>query len=226
MVYLIYLILLLSYGVIFYIFLNYIDRKQARINGKKPLQSKILLLHTVLLIILFLFISTRESVCCTYVQQLIIVGLFYIAGIIDWQHRIIPNSVILLILILTISNFIYTKNIIIDRIVFSFIILSLLIIIRVLFSLTKNIYVIGFGDIKLLFVIALNSDYFVTLIVLWSAALLGILYSVIQNNFSLRKSLTTLIPFGSFLSITFILFYLIGISNETIVKYYERMYGY
>jgi prepilin signal peptidase PulO-like enzyme (type II secretory pathway) len=77
----------------------------------------------------------------------------------------------------------------------------------------------GFGDVKLAFVMGLVLGYplgfFATIVAVWSAALVGVVLMLLK-----KASMKTALPFGSFLALSTLLFIIFGkIINEKISFY-------
>jgi Flp pilus assembly protein protease CpaA len=212
----------LAGGAIFFFLLYNTDFRQAKKAKSKSLKPKFLALATFLITVMFYIYLSRSRCDIELFHKCFIILLFSVIGIIDWRYRIIPNALTATILIITVLYFVYSRDFQSNRIIFSVIIFTLFVVVKELFLFTKGINIIGNGDIKLLFVIALNIDVYITLGIVWSAALLGLLFAFVINGFSIKKSRTYLIPLGSFLSISFITLYMFNLNNNTVLEFIGR----
>ena len=81
----------------------------------------------------------------------------------------------------------------------------------------------GFGDVKLVFVVGLILGYplglFTVIMAIWSAALLGLGLILLQ-----RATLKTALPFGSFLSAATIIFIIFGNTIEEKINIYKYFF--
>lgn len=173
-------------------------------------------------------------------QNILAIGLsltLIFITVYDIRHKIIPNSAIILLLLIVILwkmvDFLkYTdmKNIFFLDMFFGSLIVSLPIALLWYFSKGKAI---GFGDAKLMFVLGAFLGFFNTVILITYASVLGSMYGLvlfIKQKICTHHYLSGLvkssimkaaIPFGPFLIFAFILIWLMGANNWYIEVIYK-----
>jgi leader peptidase (prepilin peptidase)/N-methyltransferase len=139
-------------------------------------------------------------------------------ALIDWKYLVIPNQIVIVgvvagFLIKGLSG----KTAFIDSLLTSVISLLTLLVVMLLGNFFLKKPSMGRGDVKLAAVIGLFLGYQDFIIVLWLAAIVGIVYGLMRRKkgnagFAMSNSQSAIdpkLPFGSFLAATsvFILFF-------------------
>ena len=139
----------------------------------------------------------------------IVVGLLYLSIITDIKEQWISDLTIIMVLIFNVVNMvilyvIYNKKIIYEGIIFIVIVICLILLIQI--ALKKEL--IGFGDLKLYFVLMVNQDIMFAIIMLLLSSILGIVY------YLCLKKKTTYFPFGPSIIIAYIIIYILKTGLE------------
>ncbi len=166
------------------------------------------LLSGITFVLIFTFYQNFYDIFLLIIIYLILLNIFFI----DLKHFIIPDSLnILLAIIGLIKNFIPISiksfqislvNSVIGGLVGFFLIYSIIFLYRYF----KNREGMGLGDAKLMIGIGLLLGWQAIPIILFLAAILGLLF-VIPSLIKKTKQLTTEIPFGPFVVLGSILYY-------------------
>ncbi len=162
-----------------------------------------------------LFLSAALSFTSNFLDLILISLIFYIfivIFVIDIKYYIIPDSLnFSLILIGILKNFLPATSLNLNQDMFQSLIggaagYLLIWIIIFLYKKIKNVEAMGLGDAKLLsglgFIFGLKSIF----IILFTASILGLLYSI-PKLLKGKSSLKTAIPFGPFLIIGTVIYY-------------------
>lgn len=139
-----------------------------------------------------------------------IIYILLIISVIDYSKLIIPNVLIIVLFSLVFVFLILNSEHIINQVYKSLVIPLCLIVIRHLFKIFNNKEVIGFGDIKLIFVLSLLLDITLVFTALWFSSLIALISISLFNIKKLNKIRDIKIPFGLFISIGFSIIYLIN----------------
>jgi leader peptidase (prepilin peptidase)/N-methyltransferase len=187
------IIVIFFIGLMIGIFLNLaIDNICSNIteNNEKSIDIVPAIIFSILLEILFL----RFGLNIIFVKAAAMTGILIIISFVDLRHRIIPNFMVIITLVIGILFSFFSGSSFID------IILGMLAGGGILFLLALIPNAMGGGDIKLMFAIGAFLGLYRTL---WAIALAFILSSVISIGLILLKIKGTkdYIPFGPFLSL-------------------------
>ena len=133
--------------------------------------------------------------------------LFYILlliGVIDFYSYKIPNYLVLTILLIVLIKTALVESLPLENLATSLTLIFIFIIINKLFRKIKDEEALGYGDVKLLSVLALAVNFPISVIGLWFSSLIAIpgfylLKLTSKNIIDNRK-----IPFGLFLSIGYV----------------------
>ena len=160
-------------------------------------------------------------------QFIIYYSIFYIMwiiAVIDFYSLIIPNTLLLILLFFSVLNLFIIQTDYFTNIIVAVCVAAVFTFINYLFQKYKSIQAIGFGDVKYIGILFLFVAFPISLFGLWFSAFLAIpgFYFLKQNNSIFNKE--TKIPFGSFLSIGFIITSLMD--NLIINTYYKIIIGY
>lgn len=145
------------------------------------------------------------------------ISLLAVISVMDWRYKIIPNFLLAIILLLLICTWVIESHFHYDRVLLAVGTSLLLFALRARVLKHKGKIAIGYGDIKLLFIIALLTDPFLFALVIWIASAGGLIYAIVKK-LAFGKSYDETIPFGSFLAGT-LMFILLTPYPERIVLY-------
>ena len=165
----------------------------------------------ILFAVLTFMVFLQYGISVRAFELLIFSFLMLAVAIIDWKHFIIPNQVIIagLVLGFIVKGF-NGQNMFISSVQSSFVSFITLLLIMIIGNYLFQKQTMGMGDVKLAGVIGLFIGYQNFVIALWLAAVVGIVYAVINPSF-IRKSQIgnriNLIPLGSFLSVASVLIF-------------------
>lgn len=136
--------------------------------------------------------------------------ILLLISVIDMLTLTIPNQLTSVLFIIVLLKFIDEPASILLNFVLAISLLIILSFTNLIAAKVINKNVIGFGDIKLLFVLFLIFQFPLSLIGLWISSLMGIAVFAVFKNFNFTSSKQQLIPFGLFLSIGFVIVDQIG----------------
>ena len=157
----------------------------------------LIILGFILLDLIIIFFNLYNTISNSIFFYYILV-LLYLSFIIDIKEMWISDLTIIGILLinilkLIIDYFIYNKQIVYEGV--AFIIIFIVIIILIEIILTKEL--IGFGDLKLFFVLSINHNFYDVIVLLFLSSLIGIIYYFIFKKLNY-------FPFGPAIIISFI----------------------
>ena len=163
--------------------------------------------------ILFVFSFSKFSLSEAILLNVVFCCLIIISYI-DFHYLLIPSIYLYLLIILLIPYTYITTQSPYQTILGAVVITTYLAICTLIVGIIKrNINVLGFGDILLIIFIGGWLGIIHSFISLFLAAIIGILYTIINNH--LIKNETIKIPFGTCLSISFTII--------TILKEYTKL---
>lgn len=135
--------------------------------------------------IIYLIITTIALTFDMNYEILLTIQILYFISSIDNKKMIIPDLGLIFLIIIKVYSFIYSKiSFEYSGIVYS---LVLMLIIYIL-SKTKHKELIGFGDVKLLFILSFNVQVTFVIIMYLTASIIGLISMVIRKK--------KIIPFG------------------------------
>lgn len=149
----------------------------------------------------------------------IIIYVLLLIGIIDLYSFKIPNTLSFLLLLIGIAEIILTDDISWMSILYPLILGSVFIMIYLFFKYYKGIEVIGIGDIKLLTVITLIFGLPVSLLGIWFSSMIGLAVFLFIRKPQMAAR-TYKIPFGFYLSLSFIVMIYFG---DSLIEYYIKI---
>jgi leader peptidase (prepilin peptidase)/N-methyltransferase len=183
---------------------------------------------------LALALFLRCGLSWQYAFLLVASNLFVLIALIDWQHLIIPNT--LVAAGMTIALLSHVLNGMPEVLVSVFSVGGSSFVMMLLKAGGDAIFKkqsMGMGDVKLAGVVGLFVGFTGFLAVLWIAALIGILYAGAMRMLGCRGeftsrglnlirssdagSISNLLPFGSFLSVVTILFFVFDVQAQQII---------
>jgi len=129
-----------------------------------------------------------------------------IIGIVDYYKLVIPNSMVLLIITVSVAKIIFENNFTLTVFITPFFMIFFFSLINIIYLKTKGGRAIGFGDIKLLSSIGLFFSPVISLLGIWLSSLIAIpgFYLIKAFNNKQNKYIYK-VPYGFFISLTFIL---------------------
>ncbi len=179
-----------------------------------PLYPTVEITTATLLLLLFLntpLVSTLSMV------NAVIVLLLTLITFIDLRYLIIPDKVLILLVIASVSSKMLTGDTDFYWLLISA--FGLTLFFAILYLVSKGRW-IGLGDIKLIFLIGFLLGYPMGYLAIVTAVWLAAIFSI---SLLLTKKVTvkTEIPFGSFLSIATIIFVIYNYEFQKIAKYFQ-----
>jgi leader peptidase (prepilin peptidase)/N-methyltransferase len=135
----------------------------------------------------------------------ILVLSLVIIGVVDYYKFIIPNKLILVIALLSILKIIHEGNIVYLNLLTPIFILLFFASINILYNKLKGQNAIGFGDIKLLFVLGLFFNMQLSLIGIWLSSFIAIPGYYIIKALKHNEIIDHKVQFGFFISIAFLI---------------------
>jgi leader peptidase (prepilin peptidase)/N-methyltransferase len=170
-------------------------------------------------------VSVSLGVICFYqytgpdiVFYYLLLFSLFICGIIDFISYKIPNSFIILLLLLSIIKVMFLPSC--DTLFLNagigIVVCAFLVIFNYIYIRFKGNDVIGYGDIKLIFSLSLLFYYPILLIGIWISAFVALVAFYIMKTFSESLKNEVRIPFGFYLTSSFIM---ISVLENNIIKY-------
>lgn len=150
------------------------------------------------------------------VMTFLILYILLIISVIDFYKLIIPNQLTLILLLFTTTLLLLNSNQIIERIVYSIILAIILFSFTYLYEKFKGKIILGFGDIKLIFVLSLLLNFIDSMLALWISSVVGLAVVVLTNLKNISNLKTIKVPFGLYLSIGFTLVYLWNLKSDSL----------
>ena len=121
--------------------------------------------------------------------------LMLLIAIIDWQHLLVPNSLVIVGLVIGFTFKGVVEGKIVDAAISTLIALAVMAGIRFLGNAFFKKETMGMGDVKLSAVLGLFLGWPLFLTTLWIASIVGSIYGITRGGRGIK------VPFGSFLSI-------------------------
>ncbi len=166
------------------------------------------------IVILVLHQPSIENIVSFFIVVPFIIILFT-----DYLYYKIPNGVLLFLLFPAAFRLSSMQTTPFVRITLSLFVMFFLFLINLYFEKQRNKQAIGFGDIKLLGVLFLLYPIYTAAAGFWFSALLALTSTTILKLFIPRFRKEPRIPFGSFITITFLLIELFHL-QESIENYF------
>lgn len=164
---------------------------------------------------------TRFGVSYECMSNFVVCYVLIIIAAIDLKSFIIPNTLVLILLVSSLIIALISDNIFWQNAAAGLITCSGLIILNKIHQSKKGMIAIGYGDIKLIFVLFLIYGLVPALVGIWLASFIGLsayfIYRLATSQFVGNK-----IPFGTALAISFIMITLYG---ESLISYYLKITG-
>lgn len=170
----------------------------------------------ILTVLIAIITYMMNGVSSDSVITFFILYILLIISVIDFYKLIIPNLLILILFLLSATLLLFNSDQIIERTIFSLIIAIVLISISYLYEKYKGKIILGFGDIKLIFVLSLFLNFIDSMLALWISSLFSLAVVVITNLKNITNLKTIKIPFGLYLSIGFTLVYLWNLKSDSL----------
>ena len=193
---------------------SYVNLKGKCRNCRKKISFKYFFVELISgICALYIFLNYKNYYEIIYLQSIVII--FVIIFFIDLKHFIIPDVLNFIFIFLAFiknfisnfeSNFNYDLNHSIIGGILGYLIIWIIIFV---YKKIKNVEAMGLGDAKLMVGVGLLFGWQSIFIILFIAALLGLIYALpdlIKN----AKNLKTKIPFGPFIILSTIIYYFKG----------------
>ena len=188
---------------------------------KKTL-SKTLLYGEISLALLFVLVTLRYDVTPELFFYLFFVCILYLVSITDIYDRMIPDSALLVAIILRIVWFFVTEGFTLGgflRLIGNGLSISLpLLLLVLLMEKIRGMEMMGGGDIKLLFLMGLYLGWANNMLALFVGCLTAIIYGMIKQK---KEGSEVYIPFGPFLSLGAVSALLVG---DGLIQWYLSLF--
>lgn len=149
----------------------------------------------------FVFLFMMGGLTMSFVGDLAFFVLLIMVAIIDWEHLVIPDGIIIVGLVLgTAMNLFVSINATVTALGSAMLAGAMMFVIRWVGNAVFKKETMGMGDVKLSALIGLFTGIENFLIALWAAAVIGCLYWIVRHVL-LGEPKDTKLPFGSFLSL-------------------------
>lgn len=184
--------------------LSYLFIKGKCLTCKKKLPIRYLLVE-LLFLLTGLLCLYKYGTTLSFIFMYTAFCLLIIIGVVDYYRFIIPNILVIILLFVLISKIIFEQESIIPFVLTSLGTGAVFIFINYISGKIKGQDAIGLGDIKLIMVLMLMLEIPLSMIAIWTSALIAIPGFLLMKTFLKRFSGEIRIPFGMFISMGFIL---------------------
>lgn len=161
--------------------------------------SSVYLISEVIMAVLYVLVYIRYGFSLKFLEILIMINIMFCISVIDIKSYIIPDITIALLFI---NKVIFWDSKLIINIIESFLICVLIWTMAYLLKMIKKCDVMGFGDIKLYFVLNLYLTYPQNYLAIAFSGIIALLYMCFTSR---NKEI---IPFGPFICMAFTMFIL------------------
>lgn len=144
----------------------------------------------------------------------LILYVLLLISVIDYYSLIIPNLLVFVLLLLTGYLLIIKTENLLDSIAVSMLIGFILSALQLFYKNSKNKIVLGYGDIKLVFVLSLLLNLVDNLLAIWFSSLIALIAVISINIKNLNELKEIKIPFGLYLSIGFAVMILWNLKSD------------
>jgi len=174
-------------------------------NCGKSIPLRYLLVELICLALaLLLFIKYGFSL--VFVFQFLVFFILLLIAFIDYLTFTIPNSLVLFLLLVGLVNLYFHPSSILTNLVPAFSVTLFLLFLNKCVVIYKNEDGIGFGDIKLIFVLFIIFGLPVSIVGLWLSACISLITIFISRSIpSAKPIIQSRVPFGLFLAIGYFL---------------------
>ncbi|MBZ0181143.1 MAG: prepilin peptidase [Melioribacteraceae bacterium] len=124
--------------------------------------------------------------------------------VIDYKKLIIPNRILAVMLIVAITKSVFTEAII-TSLLSSFILSIMIYLLGLLITKLKKVDSLGFGDVKLVFIITLFSNLLLSSIIIWIGSIIGLIFILIHKYILKINTNSKEYPLGAYISLAAIL---------------------
>lgn len=215
------IVIIIFYATLFLLILKHTDRIYAQKADTTPSNIWPLIIWTIICsVALYSCHISAGPVFGVLIEDMMCVAIIAI-GAIDLRYRLIPNYLILICLGLTLCHYCCAAIIYYDRIFTAFTITFTFLIAKHIFKVKRKRDIIGYGDIKLIFIIFMNSAVITGISIIWLAALFGIIYAIYKKITAGIDVTKVAAPFGTCLSVVFILFYVSDKANYYLLGFLD-----
>ncbi len=188
---------------------------------KKKIPARLLLIEVLIAVLyglLYLMVFTSAINLGQFAYLLVILPLFISVIFTDLEYGIIPDQILLFILVASLSYFLlFARGEFVWDLLSAFIVFLFF---AFLFFVTSG-RGMGFGDVKLSFILGLFLGPVNVIVSLYLAFLTGAFVSIILVVFKKRSFRGGTIPFGPFLIVSSVVAYFWG---DTLIKIFLRLY--
>lgn len=164
----------------------------------------------------FLLLFIRSPLSYSTLLSALIVSLFLLILFFDIRYFIIPDKILVFLAAAVIGLKLISGNANFSHLLISA--LGLTAFFAILFLVSNGRW-IGLGDIKLIFLIGLLLGYPISYVVIISSVWLATAFSIVLLVLK-KANMKTEMPFGSFLSVTTIIFIIFSNELQKISKYF------
>lgn len=161
--------------------------------------SSVYLISEVIMAVLYVLVYIRYGFSLKFLEILIMINIMFCISVIDIKSYIIPDITIVMLLI---NRIVFWDTKLIINIVESFLICVLIWTMAYLLKMIKKSDVMGFGDIKLYFVLNLYLTYPQNYLAIAFSGIIALLYMCFTSKSK------EIIPFGPFICMAFTMFIL------------------
>lgn len=166
----------------------------------------------IILMSIFLSIITLDNFVLTNIIKYLVLSSFIIIVFVDLKEMIIPDTLIIFEILLIIINYVIFNQSIFEQykfnsneIIFALVSVTILLVIVITVHLIWKKELMGYGDIKLLFVMGLMIGFTKLILIIFVSSFVALIIEAPQ----IRKKKNGF-PFGPYLVLAFILVYLFG----------------
>ena len=203
---------------------NFIFLRGKCLSCEKKLPIRYLIIE-LLAVIIGLLSYYIQGISVSMVLYFLSFYILLLIGTIDLIAFIIPNTLVLVLLLISILRLTMTsiESFSIFNLFLSFLIPFFFILLNFLFTKVRRNTAIGYGDIKLIFVLTLMFQTLMLLIGIWISSVIAIIGFYFLKMFSTRFKQEYRIPFGFFLSVGFIV---LGFLEEPLINFFYNIIGF
>ena len=185
-------------------------------NCKEKISPLYPVVELVTAVVLFTLFWGAQETSLFLLLKAAMVATFIVVLFMDMVHFIIPDKSVLLLASLTVILKLSTsQKAFLNPLIFALVLTSFF---AIIFLVSKGRW-IGFGDIKLIFVIGFLFGYPLGYLAIVVAVWIAFIFSIILLAAG-KANMKTEIPFGSFLSASAIFFIIFGNELQKITQYF------
>jgi len=163
------------------------------------------------------YLRFRQSIIT--IIMMIVISMLIVIFFIDLKHFIIPDSMIIVILLCGVASFFFKNDALNISTLDRFLSIGLVALIFSVIFLAEKLFkkeLMGYGDIKLFFVMGLLLGIKLLFLAIFVSAVIALIVEVIFN-----KNKRKVIPFGPYLAVGFTLMIFFG---SDIIRFYASLF--